>query len=307
MTIPDFQTLMRPVLALHEDGRPHRHAELMDDLGRSFRLSEEEVNERMAGGHRRFGSRIHWARTYLAQSGLLHRPARGITQITDRGREALSANPDRIDMSVLQQFPEFREFRSRRHPREEPEVQAEEASSPEERLEEASRELDNAVAGELLERILSSNPGFFEHLVLDLLLAMGYGGSREDAATHLGRSGDEGLDGSVAQDHLGLDTIYVQAKRWSLDRHVRRQDIQAFVGALQGARATKGVFLTTTRFSAEAETYARTVPGSRIVLIDGRRLTSMMIERGVGVTTTRTYSLKQIDEDYFLQAEESDG
>lgn len=304
MPIPDFQTLIRPVLALHEDGLPHKYADLVPKLAEQFALSEEEVEEKLPSGYKRFGSRVQWSRTYLAQARLLFRPLRGVTQITDRGREALRAHPDRIDARTLQQYPEFREFQARRRPQE-PETTLE-TSAPEERIEEAGRELHDALIGELLDRILAASPHFFEMLVLDLLTAMGYGGSREDASTHLGRSGDGGVDGAISEDYLGLDTLYVQAKRWSLERHVSRPDIQAFVGALQGTRSSKGVFLTTTRFSNEAVAYAASIHGAHIVLVDGSRLASLMIEHDVGVSSARTHQVKQIDEDYFLGDTESE-
>lgn len=306
MPIPDFQTLIRPVLALHEDGLPHKYADLVPKLAGQFALSEEESNEKLPSGYKRFGSRVQWARTYLAQARLLFRPLRGVTQITQRGREALVAHPDRIDARTLQQYAEFREFQAR-HRNQETDTGAEqETSAPEERLEEASQELHEALAGELLDRILSASPRFFERIVLDLLIAMGYGGSREDAATHLGRSGDGGIDGSISEDYLGLDTLYVQAKRWSQDRHVSRPDIQAFVGALQGTSSSKGVFLTTTRFSGEAAKYAENIHGAHVVLVDGPHLASLLIEHGVGVSTARTHQVKQVDEDYFLGDAESE-
>jgi len=222
-----------------------------------------------------------------------------MTEITPRGEEMLAAHPERIDNLTLDQFPEFREFRlggSSEDGGSETAQSATEDETPEERLEGAHEELNSALAEELLGRLLAHDDVFFEHAVLDVLVGMGYGGSKREAAERVGRSGDGGIDGVIREDKLGLDAIYVQAKKWSPDRQVGPRDIREFVGALQDAGASKGVFITTSRFSHEALALAER---RRIVLISGRRLADLMIEAEVGVDRVRSYELSRIDEEYF--------
>lgn len=302
---------MRPVLALHDDGREHKPSEVRDRIASQFRLSEEDREERLPSGTARtYDNRIGWATTYLVRTGLLMRPRRGVTVITDRGRSIVQQYPERVDLRVLSQFPEFDEFRAARGGTRSRDTRDAEGiaggdtgaddKTPEEAIEAAYIELRADLAEEVLSRVLSRDDQFFEDLVLDLLLAMGYGGSRQNASERLGRTGDGGVDGVIREDRLGLDVIYVQAKRWDPSgRPIRRPDIQAFVGALQGLRADKGAFITTSRFTKEARDYVERVP-ARVVLIDGRELAELMIDHGVGVGGTgRTYELKRIDEDYF--------
>jgi restriction system protein len=301
---------MRPVLALHEDGREHTPSEIREVVATQFQLTPEDREERLpSGAARTFDNRIGWATTYLARTGLLIRPRRAITTITDRGRTVLIENPERVDLNVLSQFPEFDEFRTSRGGRRTTRSGEHEVTrpgvgdtTPEEAIESAYGELRAALAGETLSRVLTRDDQFFEDLVLDLLLKMGYGGSRQDASERLGRTGDGGVDGVIREDRLGLDVIYVQAKRWDPSgRPIRRPDIQAFVGALQGVRASKGVFITTSRFTTEAREYIDRVQ-ARVVLIDGRELAELMIDHDVGVSGTgHSYELKRIDEDYFVE------
>lgn len=240
---------MRPLLELHADGQEHPVASLRGQLAEHFELSPEERAERLASGRQtRFANRVGWASTYLAKTGLLERPRRGVTQITPRGSEMLEREPERIDLETLSQFPEFHAFRSREAPAgaapTEPNAAGETPSpTPEEAMETSYEQLRSALAEELLDRVRDQTPTFFEQLVLDVLHSMGYGGRRRDSPERLGRTGDEGLDGVIREDKLGLDVIYVQAKRWQAP--VGRPVIQAFVGALQGARASKGVLITT--------------------------------------------------------------
>ena len=253
-------------------------------------------------------SRVGWAVTYLAQAGALARTRRGYTQISDRGRDLLERNPDRITKNDLDQFPEFVAFQSRSAGRSRRARAVEGAmvgdadgtlvasDTPEEVIYAAYRELGSALAEELLERVKAQPPEFFEELVLDVLTAMGYGGTRSDAAERLGRSGDGGIDGVIREDILGLDLIYVQAKRWQ--GPVGRPVIQAFVGALHGAHADRGVIITTSYFTPDALAFASSVP-TRVVLIDGAQLAELMMDHGVGVTETTRYVLKRIDSDYF--------
>ncbi len=319
MAVPDFQTLMRPVVETLSDGGEHSVQSVRAALAERFALSEEDLAAELPSGRAKtFNNRVGWATTYLYRTGLIQRPRRSIYAITERGRTVLSTAPERIDLSVLSQFEEFQEFRRARG-RPEPTETAEPtgtptprpthadedaAATPEERVDSAYEELRTALAADLLDRILEQPPSFFEDLVLDVLQKMGYGGTREDAMQRLGRTGDEGVDGVIREDRLGLDLIFLQAKRWSRDRTLGRPEIQRFVGALQGQRATKGVFITTSTFSPDAVSYAETVT-PRVILVDGQGLAELMIDYGVGVTVQKTYEVKKVDQDYFV--DEDDG
>ena len=305
MAIPDFQSLMRPIVELHADGGEVERAPLREALAAKFELTEDERAELLPSGRqKRFDNRVAWALSHLAQAGLLQRPRRGTTRITDRGRRVLSEHPDRIDMGVLATFEEYREFRSRTTEVEDTPatVPTSDLATPEETLEAAHQQLTEALAQDLRDKLVQSDPTFFEQVVVDVLVAMGYGGSHKEAGERLGQTGDAGIDGVIREDALGLDAIYLQAKRWDPSRTVGRPEIQGFVGALHGVRASKGVFLTTARFSREAIEYADGV-SPRVVLIDGRRLALLMIEHDVGVATRRRYELKRLDEDYFLEGD----
>ena len=310
MAVPDFQTIMRPLLALVADGAEQPVAALRGALAEQFALTPEELDEELPSGRAKtFANRVGWATTYLYRCGLLDRTSRSVYRITDRGTGVLESHPDRVDLSVLSQFEEFHEFRRARSEPRSAElsdgiaaVAVVDAATPEERVEAAYRELRSALAAELLDRVLDHSPEFFEQLVLDVLHAMGYGGRRDDAVQRLGKSGDEGVDGVIREDALGLDQIYVQAKRWR--NPVSRPDIQKFVGALHGQRASKGVFITTSTFSGEASAYADNIT-PRVVLIDGKELAQLMIEHDVGVTVGTRYDLKKIDQDYFVADDES--
>lgn len=300
MAVPDFQTLMRPLLALTEDGAEHSISDLRDALAAQFALSEQDLAERIPSGRvTTLQNRVGWAATYLYRCGLLERPRRAHYRITDRGREVLRDNPDRVDLNVLKQFDEFAEFRSRGGGAEPQVASASESETAEERMEEAHRELRSALAAELLDRVREQSWQFFEDLVLDVLRATGYGGPR-GAIEPLGASGDQGVDGVIREDALGLDLIYVQAKFWT--NTVGRPEIQRFYGALHGQRATKGIFITTSSFSPEAREYAEGVT-PRVILIDGSQLADLMIEHGVGVTVQHTYEVKRVDLDYFVPDE----
>jgi restriction system protein len=299
--IPDFQTLMRPVLELHVDGDDHEAVKVSAAMADHFSLSAEERSMMLpSGGHKLFHNRIHWSLTHLAQAGILERPRRGATRITARGREVLAKNPDRIDTKVLEQFAEYQEFRSRRRKRERPTDDTElptPDAPPLEVIPQLVAEAHAALADELVDRLRQAPPEFLEHCVLRLLTRMGYGGP-EGQVRHLGGPGDEGMDGLIRQDPLGLDVVYVQAKRYAADRTVQRPDVQAFAGALQGAQASRGIFIATTRFSSGARDFAEKVP-SRIILIDGRRLGELMVAYDCGVQEAETVVIKKIDEDFF--------
>lgn len=304
MTIPDFQTMMRPILEVHAFGGDVDRKTLRDAVAEKFSLTEEERSELLpSGGQRRFDNRIAWALTHLTHADLLERPARGVTRITERGSKVLHDNPSRVDMAVLRAFPEYREFRRGSDADESDATPSDTtASTPEETLEEAFTTLTDTLAQDLRDKLADGSPEFFEQVVVDVLVAMGYGGSRAAAGKRLGKTGDAGIDGVIREDALGLDAIYLQAKRWDPSRTVGRPDIQAFVGALHGVRASKGVFITTAKYSSEAKDYAENVT-PRVVLIDGQELAHLMIEHGVGVSTRRRYELKRIDEDYFFEAD----
>lgn len=306
MPIPDFQTLMLPALKYASEHGEHTLRQATDFLAEQFGLSPKEKAQPLPSGRQpTFYNRVSWARGYLKQAGLLRATKHNHLVITERGREVLAGNPARIGIKFLEQFPEYREFRERaRAGREERSeaTESEEHLTPEESLESAYRRTREELAAELLDNIRRSSPSFFEQLVVELLASMGYGGSRADAARAVGRTGDEGIDGIIDEDRLGLDSIYIQAKRWS-DNPVRRTDIQQFVGALQGKRARKGIYITTSRFTDDAKQYVTTID-PRVVLIDGNRLAELMIDHGVGVSTVASYELKKLDGDYFYETAE---
>ena len=300
MAIPDYQTLMLPLLRFAADGSEHTTREAVEVLAAEFQLTATERNELLASGQQPiFNNRVGWANAYLKKAGLLESPRRGALRITTRGKEILSSKPPRIDVKYLERFPEFIEFReasrnSRERQTESVIIAAEQ--TPEEALELAHQRLRLSLAQDILSRILSCSPSFFERLVVELLVKMGYGGSRRDAGERVGQSGDGGIDGIIKEDRLGLDTLYIQAKRWQ--GSVGRPEIQKFVGALQGQRAKKGVFITTSSYTAEAIEYASRID-TKVVLIDGPLLANLMIDFDVGVSVAASYLVKRIDSDYF--------
>jgi len=301
MAIPDYQTIMRPLLALMADGRDHVVGDSRNALAIEFGLSPGDLEQRLPSGRDRvFRNRVGWACTYLLNAKMVERVGRGVYRITESGQEALEKHPERIDISVLKKVPGFAEFRSKGRHREDagqllPDLESVEAT-PDERIQEAFAEHRQVLIQDVLDHIGTTDPQFFELLVLDVLVAMGYGGKREEAAEHLGRTSDGGVDGVIQEDRLGLDSIYVQAKQWA--NPVGRPEIQKFVGALEGQQASKGVFITSSRFSPEAEQYAKGVR-ARVILIDGLRLASLMVDYNVGVAGVDRYVLKKIDTDYF--------
>jgi restriction system protein len=305
MPIPDFQSLMRPLLQAHADGKEHINRDLVSQLAVQFELSDEDRRELLPSGVARvFDNRIGWAKSHISQAGLITAPRRAISVISERGREALLHHPERIDLRVLNGFEEYREFRNRRKTPGEndgdtPELEVQNSQTPEELLESAYLQVRRQIEAELLSQIKSSPPEFLERVVVDLVVRMGYGGSRKDAGEALGRSGDEGIDGIIKEDPLGLDIIYLQAKRW--EGTVGRPEIQKFAGALQGQRARKGIFITTSTFSADALEYTSRID-TKIILIDGPRLSKLMFDHGVGVATASNYEVKRIDSDYFTDS-----
>ncbi len=301
MTIPDFQSIMLPLLECAVDGKEHSTQEFFDLLSKRYGLSPAELSELLPSGKQpTFYNRVGWARTYLSKSGLLEMTRRSYYRITDRGKEVLKQNPSRIDMKFLERYPEYIEFRekegSHKKTKGTPGASDNETHTPEEILEEAYQEIRRNLAQDLLLNIKNSSPAFFERLVVELLVKMGYGGTWQEAARAVGQTGDEGIDGIIDEDRLGLDSIYIQAKRW--EPSVGRPEIQKFVGALMGKLARKGIFITTSSFSPEAVSYASTID-FKVVLIDGKRLAEFMIDYDIGVSGLYSYQIKRIDSDYF--------
>jgi restriction system protein len=314
MAVPDFQSCMLPLMQFAADGQEHTSDEATETLAQQFQLTKVERKERLPSGKQyRFDNRVGWARTYLQKALLLERTGRSKFQITPRGTAVLQQNPTVINVTFLEQFPEFKEFKQRTNPQgtisienqqvpipptKTPQPQSVKVSrlTPQEVLDTSYQEMRRILAIEILDQVMVSSPARFEKLVVDLLLAMGYGGSRTDAGRTIGRSGDEGIDGTINEDRLGLDIVYIQAKRWQ--NSVGRPDIQAFVGSLEGQRANKGVFITTSQFTKEAREYVTKI-GRKVVLLDGDQLTQFMIDYSVGVTTVETYTVKRVDSDYF--------
>jgi len=303
MAIPDFQTLMLPLLKVVADGREYRLRDVLELLAQEFLVTDEERQHLLPSGrYPTFDNRVAWAKTYLKKAGLIDQPRRAYFQITDRGREVLRSAPSFINMKFLERFPEYVAFKENTEQVETQQEMVQQGSSqsetPEELIENGARTIRKELAGEILLRVKSCSPAFFERLVVELLVKMGYGGTRQDAGRAIGRSGDEGIDGVIHEDRLGLDVIYLQAKRW--EGVVGRPEIQKFVGALQGQRAKKGVFITTSDFTKEAVEYVRNID-NKVVLINGSLLASLMIDHNVGVSLAATYEIKKIDSDYFLE------
>ena len=296
MNLPDYQTLMRPVLETLSDERVWPVREARAALAQRFGLPPEDLETRTASGTRIWDSRVHWALTYLNQAGAVARVGRGRWQIAPRGRDLLARNDGQISTKVLQEFPEFMDFLHRsQQPR--TDVAGLDATDdapidPQEQIAQSVAAINEAVAAEVIDRVKSQTPEFMEHLILDLMVAMGYG-----RAEHLGKTGDGGFDGVIHQDSLGLERIYLQAKRYA-DNGVGRPAIQAFAGALAGAKANRGVFITTSRFSSEAVEFAERLP-TRVVLIDGPELGRLLVRHRVGVQVKETYAVVSVDEDYF--------
>ena len=300
MSIPDYQSCMLPLLKFYSDGQDHTFREAVESLAMNFKLTEQERREMLPSGQPEiFDNRIGWARTYIKKAGLIEAPKRGVNRITPRGLDVLQKKPERIDVNYLAQFKEFQEFRTLRHAKQDEEQEAEANNkTPEEALENAYQKIRDDLAADLRKRLKTCSPAFFERLVVEVIVKMGYGGTRLDAGKAIGKSGDGGIDGIIKEDKLGLDAIYIQAKRW--DNTIGRPEIQKFVGALTGQRAKKGLFITTSEFSAESEDYVSRID-AKVVLIDGETLAQLMIDHGVGVSTVNTYELKKVDSDYFSE------
>lgn len=302
MTLPDYQSVTLPLLKL---AAAHPEVPLSDALAQlsdQFQLTADDRAATTTSGKSKMSSRVNWAATYLAQARVVSRPKRGSIAITQRGTDLLASNPSRIDYALLKQFPEFVAFlegsgASNVAAPLPPQAPATDLT-PDELMDQGYRALRAAVESSLLERLREASPTFFEQTVVDLLVAMGYGGSHENAARRIGQTGDGGIDGIIDEDRLGLDAIYIQAKRWSADNTVGSADVQGFVGSLVGRKASKGVFITTSSFSTPAMKYLDSV-AHRVVPIDGPEVARLMFTHGVGVRTTQRYEVKSIDESYF--------
>ena len=323
MTVPDYQACMLPLLRVARDGQEHTNAGMVEALAGEFGLTEEERRELIPSGRQqKFDNRVGWARTYMQKAGLLEATGRARFRITARGLAVLREQPEVINNKVLQRFPEFIEFQRRAAKQDggsaitsnadgatvDATATAASATSqdsinvpglgqtPQEMLDASYQTLRRNLSEELLDRVKRNSARFFERLVVDLLVAMGYGGSHKDAGQAIGMSGDEGIDGIIKEDRLGLDVVYIQAKRW--EDTVGRPVVQAFAGSLEGQRARKGVFITTSQFSKGALDYVGVIE-KRIVLIDGEQLAQLMIDFGIGVTEVETYTVKRVDSDFF--------
>lgn len=296
MTIPTFQEIMLPLLRIAADGKVHILSNVRKNLARHFGLSSTEEEELLPSGRQaRFANRVAWAKVYMQRGGLLTSPSLGQFQITDQGRDVLATPPEKIDIKFLERFPKFLEFRSRVTDSSVDALELPDSKTPQEALESAYSTIRAGLASELLGRVRIATPKFFELLVVELLLKMGYGGAG-GVGEAIGRSGDEGIDGIIAEDRLGLEMVYLQAKRW--EGTVGRPEIQKFVGALHGKRARKGVFITTGTFSTEAVAYVNNID-PKVALVDGAQLAQFMIDFNVGVSSDQVYEVKKIDSDYF--------
>ena len=301
MTIPDYQTIMLPLLKLTEDKKEHSIREAIDSISDLFKLSEEQTKEVLPSGRLYIiDNRVGWARTYLKKAGLLEDTRRSHFRITEEGLKTLANSPTEINIKFLQQFSGFNEFRKKKDDEEEQEqvIQEDSSQTPQELLEYGYQKIKRDLAQELIESVKKVSPRFFEQLVVELLLKMGYGGSLKDAGKAIGQSGDGGIDGIIKEDKLGLDVIYIQAKRW--ENVVGSKEIRNFVGSLVGQKANKGVFITTSGFTKDALEYVKTIT-HKVILIDGEMLSQLMIENNVGVSGVISYEVKKIDSDYFVE------
>ncbi len=305
MAVPDYQSLMLPLLIYAGKRKDEiSTSEAVEALVVELKLTEDDLNELLPSGiQSSLVNRISWASTYMKKAGLLEATRRGYYKITSRGLELLKQQPKTVNVRLLKQYPEFLEFQQLRGTRSSEKiidgVDTHDISkaTPSEALEAAYQNLRNELAEDLLTRLKKSSPAFFERIVVELLVKMGYGGSRVDAGKAIGKSGDGGIDGIIKEDRLGLDVVYIQAKRWD-SNSVGRPDVMQFAGALQAQKANKGIFITTSRFTEDARNYVSQI-GSKIVLIDGEQLTSLMIDNDVAVSTISLYPVKKIDSDYF--------
>ena len=299
MPIPSFQDLMLPLIRLMADGEERSSRTLREQLAESVGVTQEEQAVLIPSGRQPlFTNRVAWALAHLKAARMLENPSRGVYRITRRGEDVLAENPSRVDLKYLRRFPEFLEFRGGTQETKVSVLDDTEQQSPDELMEASYQALRKDLAARLLAEVKRCSPAFFERLVVDLLLAMGYGGSMADAGSAVGQSGDGGIDGIIKEDRLGLDAVYIQAKRW--EGTVGRPLVQAFAGGLDGRRARKGVMISTSQFSREAQEFVASIE-KRIVLVDGEKLAEYMMDYGIGVADVASYTVKRIDSDYFSE------
>lgn len=300
MSIPDFQSIMLPLLKFTSDKKEHSTSEALEVLAKQFNLSEEEVNKLLPSGNQKiFYNRVFWAKAYLKMAGLVESTKRAHFKVTERGLQTLKQNPPSINLKFLKQFPDYVELtESWKKSSLEDDIDKETINeqTPEEIIESNYLRIRKNLAQEILSKIKSCSPSFFETLVVNLLVKMGYGGSFDDAGKAIGKSGDEGIDGIIKEDKLGLDLIYIQAKRW--ENVVGRPEIHKFIGALAGQGAKKGIFITTSKFTSDAKEYIPKTE-SKIVLIDGEQLANLAIDYNLGVSIQINYEIKKVDNDFF--------
>lgn len=300
MPVPSYEEFMLPMLQVLKDGKIHPIKEVREELANVFNLTDDDKIELLPSGKMPvYRSRVGWAKTYLKKAGLVDNSKRGMVKITEQGIQVLWSRPKSIDSQFLMQFDEFQTFVNGTKT-EISDNAVPNLISPEEMLEQSYQEIKNSLASDLLDQILSMSPDFFEKLVVDLLVAIGYGGSRSDAGKVVGKSGDGGIDGIIKMDKLGIDEIYIQAKRWDKANTVSSREIRNFIGSLTVKGAKKGVFITTSKFTKDAELVSQQ-PNFKVVLIDGAKLVDLMIEHNLGVSTYEKYTIKKIDHDYFSE------
>lgn len=301
MSIPDFQTLMLPFLEVVSDGKEFYLKDIVEVLSEKYKLTEEEKSELLPSGRQYiFENRVAWTKLHLKKAGLLESPKRAVINISQRGLEVLKEKPALINMKFLKRYPEYVEFiRPNKVENDEDEIEEViDTQTPEEILEKSYIQIRNSLATDILEKVISLSPSRFEKLVVELLVKMGYGGSIQDAGKAMGKVGDEGIDGIIKEDKLGLDIIYIQAKRWKPGNVIGRPELHKFVGALAGQGAKKGIFITTSNFTKDALEY-QPKNETKIVLIDGEQLAQLMIDYNLGVSISNSYEIKRLDSDYF--------
>ncbi|MHC1720883.1 MAG: restriction endonuclease [Clostridiaceae bacterium] len=303
MAIPKYHEFMKPILLLLKDETPHKRSDMYEKFAIQFRLTEEEKEEWLPSGKQQvYKNRIGWALTYLKKANLIESPTRATFTITDSGKSVLKGNPEVVDQEYLMKFDSFKGFKKNIDDSvndDQQIVDTPSGESPQDMLDRAYKAITSTLTDDVLNEVMNQSPDFFEKLVVDLLVTMGYGGSKIENSQVLGKTGDEGIDGVIKEDKLGFDKIYIQAKRWDIERTVGRPEIQKFVGALTGQGATKGAFITTAGFSKDAKEYVSKQHACKIVLIDGQTLAALMIEHDLGVSVESTYRIKKIDFDYF--------
>lgn len=302
MSIPDYQSIMLPLLRLAGKQTTISVRDAIELISDEFKLTKDERSTLLPSGKQEIiVNRVGWARTYMKKAGLLSSPARGMIEITERGKQVLAEKLQTINVAYLSKFPEFEAFRAIQSEKEEDSTSSIvtlESGTPEEQLEQSYQELKKSLLDDIIQRVKSCSPQFFEKLVVDTVVKMGYGGSRKEAGKAIGQSGDEGIDGIINEDRLGLDVIYLQAKRW--EGNVSRPEIQKFAGALQGKRAKKGIFITTSDFTSEAKEFVKNID-AKIILISGSQLAELMWEYNIGVSSAATYEVKRLDLDFFTE------